>query len=49
MEVKIETDKYFKNFDSKLTWKDEVDIEIDNILNEYNPVKVLVAEAEEFK
>jgi len=32
-----------------MIWEDEVDIELDNILNEYNPVEALVAEAEEPK
>ena len=47
VEVKTETLGYKENFDSEMIWEDEVDIELDNILEEYNPVEVLTAETEE--
>ncbi len=46
VEVETETLGYEENFDSEMTWEDEVDIELDNILSDYNPVKALVAETE---
>ncbi len=49
VKVKTETDKYSKNFNFKLIWKDEIDMKIDNILNNYNPVEILMVETEEFK
>ena len=49
MKVKIEISEYKENFDFELTWKDEVDMEENNVLNEYNPAKALTAEAEESK
>ena len=49
MEVEIEINEYNENFNSELIWKDEVDIEIDNILNDYNSVKALMAKTKEFK
>src|SRR6266540_4602077 len=45
VEVKTETSEY-ENFDSEMIWKDEVDIELDNILSDYNPAEVLAAEKE---
>ena len=45
VEVEIETSKY-EGFDSEMTWKDEVDIELDNILSDYNPAEALAAEKE---
>src|SRR6266542_99429 len=43
MEVKTETTEY-EGFDSKITWEDKVDIELDNILSNYNPAEALAAE-----
>src|SRR6266498_4949398 len=45
MEVKTETSEY-KGFDSEITWEDKVDIELDNILNDYNPAEALAVEKE---
>src|SRR6266540_5658109 len=45
LEVKTEVSEY-ENFDSEMTWEDEVDIELDNILSDYNPAKALAAEEE---
>jgi len=45
VEVKIETLEY-KGFDFEMTWEDEVDIELDNILSDYNPAEALAAEKE---
>ncbi len=49
MKVETETDKYFENFNSELTQKDEVNVKIDNILNNYNLAKTLAAKTEESK
>ena len=49
VEVETETDNYEENFDSELTWEDEVDIEENNVLNNFNPVKALIVEAKEPK
>ncbi len=46
VEVKTETSEYEENFDSEMTWEDEVDIELDNILSDYNPTEALAAEKE---
>ncbi len=46
MKVETEILGYEENFDSEMTWKDEVDIELNNILEEYNSAEALVAEAE---
>ncbi len=46
VEVETKTSRYEENFDSEMTWKDEVDIELDNILSNYNPAEALVAEKE---
>ena len=45
VEVKTETSEY-EGFDSEMTWKDEVDIELDNILSDYNLTEALAAEKE---
>jgi len=45
VEVETETLEY-KGFNSEMTWKDEVDIELDNILSDYNLAKALIAETE---
>ena len=49
VKIKIETDKYIEDLNSKLIWEDKIDIEIDNILNDYNSVKALMAKTKEFK
>jgi len=46
VEVKTETSGYEENFDSEMMWEDEVDIELDNILSDYNSAEVLVVETE---
>ncbi len=46
VEVEIETSEYFN---AEMTWEDEVDIELNNILSDYNPAEVLVAETEASK
>ncbi len=43
VEVKTEILEY-ENFDSEMTWEDEIDIELDNILSDYNPAEALAAE-----
>src|SRR6266540_2002237 len=45
MEVKTETSEY-EGFNSEMTWEDEVDIELDNILSDYNPAEALTVEKE---
>src|SRR6266536_3393230 len=45
VEVKTEISEY-ESFDSEMTWEDEVDIELDNILSDYNPAEALAAEKE---
>src|SRR6266496_3382963 len=45
MEVETETSKY-EGFDSEMIWEDEVDIELDNILNDYNLAEALAAKKE---
>ena len=45
VEVETETSEY-ENVDSEMTWEDEVDIELDNILSDYNLAEVLAAEKE---
>ncbi len=48
--VKIKTEiSEYENFNSEIMWKDEVDIELDNILNDYNLTKALAAETEASK
>ena len=42
VEVETETSEY----DSEMTWEDKVDIELDNILSDYNPAEALAAEKE---
>ena len=45
--VKVETEtSEYEGFDSEMTWEDEVDIELDNILSDYNPAEALAAEKE---
>jgi len=46
VEVKTETSGYEENFDSEMTWEDKVDIELDNILSDYNPAEALTIEVE---
>src|SRR6266498_3772293 len=46
VKVKTETSEYEENFDSEMTWKDEVNIELDNILSDYNLAEALAAEIE---
>src|SRR6266540_490037 len=45
VEVETETSEY-ENFESEMTWEDEVDIELNNILSDYNPAEALAAEKE---
>ncbi len=45
VEVETEISKY-EDLDPEMTWEDEVDIELDNILSDYNPVEALAAEKE---
>ncbi len=45
VEVETETLEY-KGFNSEMTWKDEVDIELDNILSDYNTIEALATEKE---
>src|SRR6266498_6140073 len=45
MEVKTETSEY-EGFDSEMTWEDEVNIELENILSDYNPAEALAVERE---
>src|SRR6266540_6016871 len=45
VKVETETSKY-EGFDSEMIWEDEVDIELDNILSDYNPAEALVAKKE---
>ena len=45
VKVKTEISEY-KGFDSEMTWEDEVDIELDNILGDYNPAEALAVETE---
>ena len=45
VEVKTETSEY-EGFDSEMTWEDEVDIELDNILSDYNLAEALAAKKE---
>ena len=45
--VKIETEtSEYEGFNSEMTQEDEVDIELDNILSDYNPAEALAAEKE---
>ncbi len=46
VEVKTEISEYEENFDSEMTWEDEVDIKLDNILSDYNLTEALAAETE---
>ncbi len=47
VEVETETSGSEGYFNFKMTWEDKVDIELDNILSDYNLAEALVAEAEE--
>ncbi len=49
VKVETETSETEENFDSEMTWENEVDIELDNILSDYNPAKALAAKAEATK
>ncbi len=49
VEVETETSGNEENFDSKMTWKDEVDIELDNILSNYNLAEALAVKTEASK
>ncbi len=49
VEVETKTNNYKENIDFELTQKNEIDIEINHILNDYNLAEALVAEAEESK
>src|SRR6266542_2208628 len=44
VKVETETSRYKENFDFEMTWEDEVDIELDNILSNYNPAEALATE-----
>ena len=46
VEVETGTLGYKESFDSEMTWKDKVDIELDNILSNYNPTEALTAKME---
>ncbi len=46
VEVETETSGYEENLDSKMTWEDEVDIELDNILSDYNLAEMLAVKTE---
>ncbi len=46
VEVEIKISGYEENFDSEMMWEDEVDIELDNILSDYNLTEVLATETE---
>ena len=45
VEVKTEISEY-ESFNSKMIWENEVNIELDNILNDYNLAEALVVETE---
>ena len=49
IEVETETLGYEENFDFEMTWEDKVDIELDNILGNYNSAEALAAETERSK
>ena len=45
--VKVETEtSEYESFNFEMTWEDEVDIKLDNILSDYNPAEALAAEKE---
>jgi len=46
VEVETETSGYEENFDFEMTWEDEVDMELDNILSDYNPTEALAVKIE---
>ncbi len=49
VEVETETSEIEEYFNSEMTWEDEVDIELDNILSDYNLAEALAAETDEPK
>ncbi len=49
VEVETEISEYKENFNSEITWEDEIDTELDNIFSEYNLIEVLVMKAKEPK
>ncbi len=49
VEIETETSEIEEDFNSEITWEDEVDIELDNILSNYNLAETLAAEAEASK
>ena len=49
VKVEIKTSEIEEYLDSEMSWEDEVNIELDNILSDYNPAKVLAVETETFK
>ncbi len=49
VEVETEISENEEYFDSEMTWEDEVDIELDNILSNYNSAKALVVKTEALK
>ncbi len=49
VEVKTEASEYKENFNSEMTWEDEVNMKLDNILSDYNPAETLTAETEASK
>ncbi len=49
MEIEIEIFDYKENFNSEITWENKVNMKIDNILNDYNPVEALATKAEKPK
>ncbi len=49
VKIKTETNNYIEDFDFELNWKNEINLKMDNILNDYNLVEALAAEIEEPK
>ncbi len=49
VEIKTKTSGSEEYFDSEMTWEDEINIELDNILSDYNLAEALAVEAEAFK
>ncbi len=49
VEVKIKINKYSKNFNFKLTCENKINMEMDNILNNYNSVETFAIETKESK
>ncbi len=46
VEDKTETSESKEYFNFEITWEVKIDIELDNILSDYNPTEVLAAETE---